>query len=386
MFEYVTCQITFFMRYMIIFDSCTNSRNMTIDAMYPVKSPSILLTIIFLLAICFAVPSGLLADDTERGPDIEILRRMVEAGLGENYYLADSLAVEMQQKQPDHPIGYVMQAIMLQGEMLDYKHFDDENYFYRLLDSNEIKCKALIEDHPHDPWPHYCLGLGHGSRAVYDARKGSWWSALRHGMKARNAFTQCIERDSTFYDAYVGLGSFHYWRTVKTRLINWLPLVQDDREEGIRELKTAAEKGRFSADFAHNALVWVLIDMKEFDSAESLAVEMHEKYSGGRKFLWGIAAARLAREDYDRAESACLQLLESTRNLHDDNGHNEIECMLNLAVIYHETLRYERCIAICESAESIPLTDDVKKRLKDKLKEIDKLKKKANKALTKHDK
>ncbi len=352
--------------------------------MRPGKSPSILLAITFSLAICCAVSTGLIADDIERGPDIEILRRMVEAGLRENYYLADSLAVEMQQRYPDHPIGYVMHAVMLQGEMLDYEHNDNEDEFYRLLDSSENKCKAMTEKNPRDPWPHYCLGLGHGSRAVYDARKGSWWSALRHGMKSRNAFTRCIERDSTFYDAYVGLGSFHYWRTVKTRLINWLPLVQDDREEGIRELEIAAERGRFSADFARNALVWVLIDMKEFNAAESLAVEMHEKYSGGRKFLWGIAAARLAREDYDRAESAYLQLLESARILHDDNGYNEIECLLNLASIYHETMRYERCIKICERAESIPLTDDMKKRLKEKLKEIGKLKKKANKALARH--
>ncbi len=352
--------------------------------MRPCRYSSILLVTTISLIICCTVSAGISAGNQTGAPNLEDIRRMVEAGLNENYDLADSLAVAMQQEYPDHPIGYVMQAVMLQGRMLDFEYNKYEDEFYNILDSSEKRCEILIRDDPDNPWPYYCLGLGYGSKAVYHARKGSWWPAMRHGMKSKNAFEKCIELDSTFYDAYVGLGSYHYWRTVKTKLVNWLPLVQDDRREGISELNIAIEKGRFSADFARNALMWILIDMKDYNSAESLAVEMNKKYSGGRKFLWGIIAARLAMEDYSRAESPCLQLLKRTQALHDDNGYNEIECMYNLALIYEKTMKYQQSIDICEKAESISLTDDLKKRLRKKLKEIHKIREKASKALKKH--
>ena len=186
-----------------------------------------------MLSLILAVFSSSFASDFPQPSDIKSVQRIVDAGFRSNYAVAESLSIDLQDRYPHHPIGYVMNAAMLQSQMLDDEHFDYQDDFYTLIKLVERKCKNLLKDSPDDAWVLYCLGLAYGSKAVYDSRAGSRWSAIRHGIKSKRVFTDCIEADGSFYDAYVGLGSYHYWRTAKTSIVNWLPFVQDDREEGI---------------------------------------------------------------------------------------------------------------------------------------------------------
>jgi tetratricopeptide (TPR) repeat protein len=302
--------------------------------------------------------------------DIEVIRGIVDAGFREDYQRADSLAISLQNRYPYCPIGYVMHAAMLHSRMLDDEHFEYESQFNELIDLTVSKAEAIIDSESADAWTYYCLGLAHGSKAVFDARKGSKWSALKRGMKSKSAFSKSIELDSTFYDSYVGLGSYHYWRTVKTKLINWLPLVQDDREEGIRELQLAINQSLFSSDFATNALIWVYIDAERFAAAESLAVSMQSEYPEGRKFLWAIAAASLPLGDTSGAEAAYFELLKKTREKTERSGYNEFECLYYLSKIQYEQGRFEQCASLCDSALATGLSQYAKERLNGKLREL----------------
>ncbi|MCK4656049.1 MAG: hypothetical protein KAT85_03435, partial [candidate division Zixibacteria bacterium] len=247
------------------------------------KSPqSILLFILLSVVPVFSVSY---AEVFPQPHDVETVQHTIEAGFSGNYAVAESLAVSLQNRYPFHPIGYVMQATMLQSQMMDGEHFDFEDDFYTLTKLTEKKCSQELKRNSGDAWLHYCLGLALGSRAVYYSRIGSWWSTLRYGIKGKKAFSDCIKIDSTFYDAYVGLGSYRYWRSAKTRLINWLPFVPDERDRGLRELEMAAEKSLFSGDFARNSLIWVWIDLRRYEEAESLAVDMQNRYPDGREFL-----------------------------------------------------------------------------------------------------
>ncbi|MBU1320212.1 MAG: hypothetical protein KKG33_00685 [candidate division Zixibacteria bacterium] len=357
-----------------------NSRR-TVSRLLPGVLQSNALLILTVLISVLTVSNQGWAATFPRAVDIAQIRQIVEAGFRDDYAQADSIADGLKSIYPDHPIGFVMQAAMKQSEMLDMEHFDFEDEFYKLLQFSEEKSEAIIDSVPHDAWAWYCLGLALGSRAVYDARKGSWWSATRRGIKAKRAFTECTKSDSTFYDAYVGLGSYHYWRTVKTRAVNWLPFVQDDREEGLRELNLAINKSLFSADFARNALMWILIDREEYAEAESLAVQMQRKYPEGRKFLWGMAMARSKLGNYIGAEAVFAELIGRIESDSANNDFNVVECRFQLAEIHFDTENYQKCIDECDMVSRLTLSDDVRERLKGKLSDLKEIRRTAEKRL-----
>jgi tetratricopeptide (TPR) repeat protein len=341
-------------------------------------SRSILLIILAGVLSAFSVSS---AADFPQTYDVKTVQHVMEDGFSGRYEAAESLAVSLQTLYPFHPIGYVMQAAMLQSQMMDGEHFDFEDDFCTLTKLTEKKCGQMIEKNPDDAWALYCLGLAFGSRSVYYSRAGSWWSTLRDGVKAKGAFSDCIKADSTFYDAYVGLGSYNYWRSAKTKLINWLPFVPDERDRGLSELELAAEKSLFSGDFARNSLIWVWIDLRRYVEAESLAVEMQNKYPEGREFLWGIAAARLKQDDYLGAEAVLTELIARIQADSNTNNYNIVECRSQLARLYLETEQYTKCLEQCRLASEIELEKSVRKRLMKRLSELRSIEKQAKRAL-----
>jgi tetratricopeptide (TPR) repeat protein len=344
-----------------------------------IRSPqSILLLILLSVVSVFSVSY---AEVFPQPHDVETVRHIIGDGFSGSYEVAESLTVSLQNRYPFHPIGYVMQAAMLQSQMMDGEHFDLEDDFYILTKLTEKKCRQMIEENSGDAWVLYCLGLAYGSRAVYYSRAGSWWSTLRYGVKAKKAFSDCIKVDSTFYDAYVGLGSYHYWRSAKTKAINWLPFVPDERNRGLRELELAAEKSLFSGDFARNSLIWVWIDLRRYEEAESLAVEMQNKYPEGREFLWGIAAARLKQDDYLGAEAVFTELIARVREDSGSNNYNLIECRYQLARVYLEAGQYTKCLEQCRLARETDLEQSARKRLKKRLSELKSMEKQAKRTL-----
>jgi tetratricopeptide (TPR) repeat protein len=317
--------------------------------------------------------------DFPEARDIDLIQRLIDAGFREQYSIADSLSVELQHRYPEHPVGYVLHAAMLQRRMLDKEYFIYEDQFRELLKATESKAENALEDNKKDAWAMYCLGLAHGTRAVFDARAGSWWSALRHGIKAKHAFEECVRTDSTIIDAYVGIGSYHYWRTAKTKAINWLPLVQDDRKEGIEELWMASERSLFSEDFAQSALIWIFMDKRDYVAADSIARKLRLKYPTGSEFLWAIAYARMGMRDNGLSIQAFDELVRRVKSDPENNNYNIVECRMQLARLYLYTGRYDECREQCSIIDTLTIAADVRKRLNHQLSETEKIKRRVEK-------
>ncbi len=333
------------------------------------------------VSIIVTLFSASFASDFPRQGDIESVRRIVDAGFRGRYAEAESLAIDLQNRYPHHPAGYVLHATVLQSEMLDDEHFDYENEFYELIRLTERKCKSRLEDAPYDSWALYCLGLAQASRAVYGFRVGSWWSAVKYGIRSKGSFSACAEADKGFYDAYVGIGSYHYWRTAKTKAINWLPFVQDDREQGIAELALAMDSSLFSADLARNSLIWIWLDMGRYEEAESLSVEMQNKYPEGHRFLWSIAYARIELMNYRGAEAVLTEIITRISADSNTNNYNIVDCRHRLADLYLKTGRYLECMEQCGLVQKLNLENTVRKRLKKRLSEMRSMESDAKRAL-----
>ena len=93
----------------------------------------------------------------------------------------------------------------------------------------------------------------------------------------------------------------------------------------LAELRRAVDSSRISRESARNALIWIWLDMKQYDSAVTACREMQEKYPHGKLFLWPLAQAYYRTENW----SDCAAVYDRLRALLADspgNYFNLIEC------------------------------------------------------------
>lgn len=312
-----------------------------------------------------------------------ILLEGIDASFRENYPLAESSFNILVQMASQDPAGYFFKAALYQAEMIDYESDFKETEFYENVNLAKKLAAERIKKNKKDTWAYLLLGNAYGAKGLYDARKGNWWSGLNNGLSAKSALKEAIKQNPEFYDAYVGVGSYHYWASVITKAFWWLPFFGDHREEGMKEMKLACEKSIFSQDAAANGLIWMYIQEKELNLAIELAQQMHAKYPEGKSFLWALAEAYYEKRDWSSALLKYQELLEKIKTSNSskdlDQSYNVVECNYYIANCCFSLGKYKECITACQETLSLHLNDQINKRQKLKLKTIQKLLEKSRK-------
>ncbi len=213
---------------------------------------------------------------------------------------------------PQLPDGYLHLAVLLQTEMTDREEIFQVEKFRELLDKAESLADSSLKKCSRPDSAYYLLYKGHthACRAVWETRFGSTFSAITYGFKAKGAYQKGLECDSTLYDLYLGIGSYHYWKTAKSGVLKTFGIFKDDRERGISELILARDSSQFSRQGANSTLMYIFLNEKKFDSALALAQTMHREYPSGNHFLWPIAEALTGLERYADAAVIYDTLLE----------------------------------------------------------------------------
>jgi tetratricopeptide (TPR) repeat protein len=325
----------------------------------------------------------------------QILLEGIDACFRENYPLAEEKFALLLSKAPQDPAGYFFLAMLYQAQMIDYESDFKEEDFDANVKMAKKFARARIKHNKKDAWAYLFLGNAYAAKAIYEARKGNWWSGLNNGLKAKSALKEAIKHDPEAYDAYVALGSYHYWASVVTKAFWWLPFIGDNREEGMSEMKVACEKSSYSREAAANGLIWIYINEKRYGQAISLSEEMQDKYPEGKSFLWTLATACYEKSDWTNALSLHQEILERIEDQiggfplsgdHPGNPHNyynHIECKYHIANCLFNLGRFEECISACEEIQNYPLDEKTKKRQKEKLKMTKRLLEKALRVLGK---
>ena len=301
----------------------------------------------------------------------------VEATFQENYSLAESRFETLVRMAPEDPAGYFFKAALYQAQMIDYESNFREKDFYRNIKMAKMFARKRLKRDKRDAWAYLILGNTYGAKAVYDAKKGKWWSGLNNGLYAKSALKETIKHDPEIYDAYLGLGSYHFWTSVMTRAFWWLPFIGDHREKGISQTKLAYEKSIFSSGAAASGLIWMYIEEKEFDQAIGLAQKMQSQYPEGKSFLWPLAEAYLQKRDWNNALLTYQELFERLERNHatgnPDQSYNLIECRFHIANCLFSLGRYGECASVCQKIWNLPLDEKIQKRQKAKLEKTQEL-------------
>lgn len=243
--------------------------------------------------------------------------------------------------KPEEPIGYFFVAAAYQTIIDDYRSDKYKENFNHYVDLAIEKGKKKLEKKDVSALDYFYTGAAIGYRGIFRAFHGDWWGAFWDGGKAKGMMEEALKRDSALYDAYYGLGTYYYWRSVKSKILWWLPFFGDNRQKGIDYTKLAIQKGRLAVVEGKYALIRIYAEEKDwrqvlawYDSVK--VVNQDDPYC-----LWLVGLAHIQLQQYDSARQVFANLLkvQKTSDYFDLASEMEIRYWLALIDYYQEDFR-----------------------------------------------
>lgn len=181
---------------------------------------------------------------------------------------------------PDHPTGYFGMMALWETRMLENSDFAFEEEYLKVAEKGlKIMDRYPAQKQVLSRWDRFILSAGYGIHGFHYARKGGWLRAYLFGNKARHYLKELVWEDSHYYDAYLGLGLYDYYRSIFTRQLWFLPFFGDKRVDAMVQVRTAMEKSLYSRDLARANLSLIHLREGEWQPAESLLNSMLQDYS-----------------------------------------------------------------------------------------------------------
>jgi hypothetical protein len=139
----------------------------------------------------------------------------------------------------------------------------------------------------------FALALTNGLRADDAALISKKNMAALGFTKSANSYAErLLSRAPDYYDAYVATGMGKYIIGGKAAPVRWILRLggfKGDQEEGIRELKMAAEHGHYLAPFARILLAFDDLRHKRKSDARLIFSELRSQFPGNPLFAQEIA-------------------------------------------------------------------------------------------------
>jgi tetratricopeptide (TPR) repeat protein len=338
--------------------------------------------IALLIAVCFVLIVGS-QSSAQIGMDSPQVDSIILRALDLVYADSTIEAVEEFKKLielfPNDPIGYFYVSATIQTMMDDYRNYTYLEEFSHHMDlaiktGEERKRKGKLTAYD-------CLYLGGaiGFRGIHKALTGNWMGAFVDGLKGKGYLEDALKLDPELYDVYYGLGSYHFWKSLKAKIFWWLPFVADNRQKGIDMIKLAIEKGKYSGQDAKFAMVRIWVENKEYDKAFAQIDELRKSYPNKPFLLWFLAQAQRENKMYEEATKSYLRLLEALTSSPYYHPAGEVECRFYLAQVYYENKDYANCSVQIDSILTFEKESKNNKSIKDFVDKAKDLKKKIKK-------
>lgn len=316
------------------------------------------LPVLIILAAGFCRAATLKPTDEQ----ISIIRQTIDQVFADSFRQGYILAEQLPDTIPGRPIHSLLLASVMNAQMIDAEDYSRAKQFFSHVDSSIDILKDWVDRNPDDAWGLFLLGSAYGYKAIIHAQKGSWLKSLIDALKAKGRYSDALKLDPTLYDAYTGLGNYHYWSTVK--LGKYIPFLPDNREMGLKELQISVDSSHFSTRPAEVGLAWALLEEKRVGEAMSLGKRLFQETGGGRNSLWIIGGAYWRMGNLPQAAEYYGDLMNSFLETGDQNYYNVIFCRYRRGVCFFGMGQHQRAKGEFETILSYEISREVKNRLK----------------------
>ena len=238
-------------------------------------------------------------------------------------------------RYPENPAGYFFKAALLQLIMMDMCHFKHDKEYLLLMKQTRNKADAILSQDD-NLWASFYLGSSYTYQAVYEGLQGNYFETFQLGVKGGKMLQDIIQRDSTFYDAYLGAGSYEYFWARAARYLPVLKLAGGNVEEAIRKLHVAAQKSLYSGPTANNSLTYIYGEEGMFEEADRHIATLLQHYPEGRTFIWNKAELEYKKENFHEAKSLYEELFDAYDRIATKNYANLAQCKLLIGKCHYE--------------------------------------------------
>lgn len=311
-------------------------------------------------------------------PDVlvdSLLRSGIHFVVKQDYTSANKIFNKMNKEYPSLPLGKIYLAATKIAEAYDYTEEFDEKFIQENLESAKNQAEKLIDSDDGNIWYHYFYALSEGYTAYFEAMRGDWFSAMTTGISSISEFEEILVSNKKFYEAYIAIGTFEYWKSRKLEFVSWLPFSSDTKDMGIDFLRIAIDSSSYNSHLAANSLIWIYIDQKKFEDAITVAKNALKQFPQSRTFKWGMARAY---EESNPQESIKLykEILNSYPDIKTGNYKNIITLKHLIAQLFTRLGDKAEAIKYCN--EILAMQNIPKKTLdemQDRLDRVTELKK-----------
>ena len=221
---------------------------------------------------------------------------------------ARAAARELQERYPDHPAGFLIMTETYWWEAQgDPENGKIEEAYFRAQEIAQQKAESAVKAGKYAPAEVTAyLASAHGSYARFEVtQKGSYYHALRAGLRAHKYAEQVYALDKNYYDIYVGLGAFNYFAGTLPSMIKpfaWLFGAHGDKDLGLQQLQTAMQKGRYARTEARIVHYSALLSNKEYALSFPILEKLIQDYPDN--FVLYVWATEWFREQKKNLEGA----------------------------------------------------------------------------------
>ena len=194
---------------------------------------------------------------------------------------------------------------------------------------------------------------------------GDTWGAIKDGRKAHKLLHKAVKGDSTLYDAYYGLGMYHFWKSKKAHTVikyfGWLFRIKDERERGIRELYTAMDKGSYARFPAMRALFSILIEENRNDELISLTREYVKSFPDDLFHKWFLGIAYIRKKKWQQSLATYEDIEKHLKGVEFRGIEADAECLYYKALCLYHLGRKNEAAHLCR--QILEIKDEVNKNV-----------------------
>jgi tetratricopeptide (TPR) repeat protein len=185
-------------------------------------------------------------------------------------------------KYPADPTGYFFRSqIFLWRYLFDYSEPDFKR-FVVACDKSIVIAEEALNTNPNNNNARTIIGAIYGFRAMANFRAENFVKAALDGRSCYSYLSEALKRDPKQYDAYFGMGAFHFGIAVMPSTVRFASNfagLKGDRQGGLREISIAAEKSLFSRNDAKIFLAFIEVYFnKDYGKGFKYLQDLVQKY------------------------------------------------------------------------------------------------------------
>jgi predicted negative regulator of RcsB-dependent stress response len=243
------------------------------------------------------------------------VRRGLEFGYNFSWDKAEKTFKDLIQKFPNDPRGYHYEASIYFWDYLSTKDIKSYNTFIAFSDTAIDKANVFLDKNPDNLDIIYTLGADYSYRTLVFAKAEKFLDAVWASKKSESNLGRALEIDSSYYDAYLGLGLYYFGVGQIPSSLRWalnLAGIHGDKTLGLYCIKKAANFGNLSKVEAEYFYSQILTDYKaEYEQASHYLQALTNSYPENLLFSYSNAVLDIKRRRLNDAERILAKVIDS---------------------------------------------------------------------------